>query len=356
MKRIISFALTLILLVLPLCCITVSAEDISVNIDTIATDLLQSALENPVLFGVPELNDKHIYICEPIHPYAIENETLVENDTIEYYLLIADNEYFACVTVCYDQGIAQTATLSTTIATILETYDIEDSAFLLVLNGGKLYLKTESTTVCGSGDTTAIISSSDSADLCAQIDAISFVLDGIEVKNELQLVQPTAIGRSSTTLSVPYVPQGDMPICWAAAAAAFGQYYTGNAYSALSAYDLACIVGVGCNGASIEYSQQILEDVFHIQTTAVYTMSASQIINKLVQRQPVIAGFHNGDVGHVVVICGYDDHSTGENIDFYVRDSNTPNIKIVKTLSNGTLIMDYYNVKTMKFEVAVYKS
>lgn len=269
---------------------------------------------------------------------------------------MADNEYFACVTICYDQGVAQTATLSTTVATVLETYDVKDSAFLIVSNGGELYLKTESTTVHGTGDNTAVFSSNDSADLCVQIDAIPFDLDGVEVKNELQLIQPTATARSSTVLSVPYVSQGDYPICWAAAAA-FGQYYTGNTYSNLTAYDLACIVGVGAQGSTIASSQKILSTVFHIQTTAVSTMSTTQIINKLVQQQPVIAGFHNGTEGHMVVICGFDDHSTGVNIDFYVRDSNTRNIQIVTTLSNGIIIMDYYyGIAPMQFNVAAYKT
>lgn len=50
MKRIISFVLSLILLVLPLGGISASAEDISIDIDAITTDLLRSAFTYASLF------------------------------------------------------------------------------------------------------------------------------------------------------------------------------------------------------------------------------------------------------------------------------------------------------------------
>lgn len=57
----------------------------------------------------------------------------------------------------------------------------------------------------------------------------------------------------------------------------------------------------------------------------------------------------------MVVLCGFDD--SGENMQYYVRDSNTPSMQIVMALySDGSIVMDYYSGLTVYWNEAAYKN
>ncbi len=269
----------------------------------------------------------------------------------------AEDEYIACITLCYKDGTAISAALNTEIASMLND-NLNDDGFLIIVNEGRLYLRTEQgiTEVSNIGRKDMKISSKDVCFISIANEAQWNPCHLVAKEKILLPFARTISLRSSRILSVSYVSQGDYDLCWAAAAAALGRYYTGDTYSQYSPYALASIVGVGNNGAGIDKAREILETVFHISTIYVASqMSTHTIVTHINEGRPIMVGFSNSTVGHMVVLCGFDD--SGENMQYYVRDSNTPSMQIVMALySDGSIVMDYYSGLTVYWNEAVYKN
>lgn len=110
-------------------------------------DLLYDALSKNTYFNISNIEGKTIYICDPINAHQLVNGSLLVNSDIEYYLIKADSDYIACVTVCYESGNFSSASFSTDIAEALEYYDIGTTPVALVGYNGTLFIKTLSGTV-----------------------------------------------------------------------------------------------------------------------------------------------------------------------------------------------------------------
>lgn len=153
---------------------------------------------------------------------------------------------------------------------------------------------------------------------------------------------------------MPYVPQSSNT-CWAAAGAAFGRYYTGSTYAHYTAEDLSLMMGVNLeDGADIFTTQKMLSKVFNLSTTFYNgRLSDSVAIGLFQQDKPIIAGFQ-ASFNHMMVLCGYDDHNTGVDITFYIRDSNTSSIiTAVSFDSTGELAL-YYEGDVLKWKQTLY--
>lgn len=113
----------------------------------------------------------------------------------------------------------------------------------------------------------------------------------MEVKNQLVgIVVNPVIPRTIAILNVPFVSQEGQPICWAAAAAALGRYYTGTRYENYSASALASMVGVGVAGGSMADAQKILRDIFKIETYSIENALAEIAVTNLIDNgTPVLA-------------------------------------------------------------------
>lgn len=352
MKRIICSLLLILLCISPTQ--KVKAEE-TFSVNEVAVQLLTSAMNNWEAIGLPDVQGESLYICNSINPYCFDGNELTVSSDVEYYLIKTMEEYIACITLCYENGAVISATLDTGIAEVLNTYDIVNEDFALIVNGGILYLKTEESVVPGNYSTAGM------ARTVSEVDNTAYLLNKKEcetynlvVEEELQMPMARSVmPRSSKILTVPYVSQGDYDLCWAAAASALGQYYTGDTYAYLTPYDLASIVGVGNQGASMSKAQQILSDVFHISTRYKSgQMSASEIVGHINVARPLLVGFYRCDTiasqeiatGHMVVVCGFDD-SSSSGMQYYVRDSNFSSLKIVYDLSgDGTVVMDGYSI------------
>ena len=187
------------------------------------------------------------------------------------------------------------------------------------------------------------------------LNSISAKIVGTADNTEVLTVKSTLTGvitdpvipRSSKILNVPYVAQG-VNTCWAAAGVAVGKYYTG--ISSYTADELAAQMGYPNQSAGMSVTKSLLTRFYQVNTTY-YSgrLSDSVAINLFQQSKPIIAGFTgyayiNGNIGsvaHMVVLCGYDDHATGVNITFYVRDSEHTSLKSVISYSADKLALDY---------------
>ena len=311
----------------------------------------------------PILKGKTIYLCNPINAHRLVDGELIANQNIEYYLVKADSRYVACVTVCYDSGKLVTASFNTDIAQALEYYDIGTNAVALVGHEGSLYIKTADECVKWNSSNldndVPINRQGVSVDSVAtQIVSADCQLGSINIYYNLNIdasqIQST---RSSRMLEVPYVSQGNYNICWAAAAASLGQYYTGSQYSNYTAYDLACMVGVGPNGGTMSDATNLLSSFFGIQTTTVNgQMGYGQIINLLQSSTPILAGFYDPvGVGHMVVVCGFDYSYPNTYVKYYIRDPNTSSVQFVIAETAEPIIIDYYYGLEMQWNQAAYR-
>lgn len=353
MKRFVCITLVLLLV-----CSSIpnanATETIDFSIVSLASKFISSAYANNEYFNLPN-NQEDIYLCNPVNPHIIQNNSLAANEDIEYYLIKMGNKYIACITVCYKNGQPLSASFSTDIA-VLVNNSISDE-ILLVVNDCQIYLKAENGVFFNSDTDTLERNMSVENQMCERIAEISFESQHISVMQKVPIVSTYSSSRASSILNVPYVSQSNYPICWAASAASFGRYYTGSNYSQYTAYDLACMVGVGPNAGSMDDSRSILSSIFKINTTIVSTMSYSQIISKINSGHPILVGFLNSKNAHMVVLCGYDNGAGSSNTLYYVRDSNSTSLQIVVTYASGSIAMDYYSTAgVMYWNEAAYKS
>lgn len=337
----------------------IKAEEPATNVTEIVEDLLTSALKNNSYFNLPDLMNQEIYVCSPISPFLLSDNQIKRQEDIEYYLLCTQDKYIACIVLCYNNDVLVSASLNTDISSMLEDSNLNLQAFSLIASGGDLYIKTSSEVIianknCNEEDATVF----NQDDILLELESFDIELCEIDVLETIDTSNfNIASPRSSTVLDVPYVSQNNYNICWAAAAAALGRYYTGSTYAQYSAYDLASMVGVGNQGAGIDKSMQILSSIFKINTTYTSSMLTSgTIVNYINMRKPILVGFSNSKEGHMVVLCGYDDGGNGSNMKYYVRDSNySGSYQIVKPMSNGIIGMDYYS-GIMYWNEAAYRN
>lgn len=181
----------------------------------------------------------------------------------------------------------------------------------------------------------------------------------VSIKSRLTEIQTNpVVSRSSVSLAVPYVPQVSNT-CWSAAAAAFGQYYNSSSpYSSFSALDWANLLNINpMNGASMDTALIIINDYFEVSTVHYnYALSRNAAINLFNQGRPVLAGFTDEEsgMGHMVVLCGYNDYGTSGNVVFYIRDSNYERMQTTIWLYGSTLILDYNYDSCLEWSETAY--
>ena len=345
MRRIISLIAAVAMI---LCSVVFSsAAEQQHTVESVAVQLINDALTHPECFGLPELGDEEIYICEGINPFTKVNDEMTRCQEIEYYFVRTESEYIACITVCIVEGEPKSACLDVSLANKLnEECGLNDAVRLIVQNG-ELQILTNNT--------------ARDNELSSYADKVTNNFEIITIKSELAGIQINGVNtRSSKILSVPYVKQVSNT-CWAAAGASFGRYYTGNKYSHLDAVDLANEMGVAINtGASMETTQKMLKDVFGINT--IYkdsSLSHQTAISMFQQGKPIIAGFYVdrflvSDMGHMVVLCGFDDNNTGETITYYIRDPKSETMKSVMCASDEALTLDRFLGKPMQWIESLY--
>ncbi len=351
MKKIICLLLSFIL-VLSTASIS-SAVESKFCIEDVAVNLLNDALKQPNVFNIPNMNNKSIYLCNPINPYRLKGDELLPLYDVALYLVRTDDEIIASITLCYQNGNPISASLDTYIAEVINTNCSIYDAFQLIGENGTLYVKTANNV--GTSTFSATTRTTDIDSTASLINNIAGNPEVLSVKSELTTVTINpVITRSDKLLSVPYVPQV-ADTCWAAAGAAFGRYYTGNTYAHYSAEDLSVIMGIPLNqGAGMSTTQSMLRNIFGLNTTYHSgRLSDSTAINLFQQSKPIIAGFagnyyneetdNNEQFAHMVVLCGYDDHATGTNVTFYIRDSNYAFIRSTTSYSNNYLAIYYYD-------------
>lgn len=340
MKRIFTVLLATCLL-LNIACFAAASEP-TFSIEEVATYFMNDALEQPNSFHIPDLNGKNIYLCNAMHPYVLNGNELQVNNNVVYYLVKTNDEIIASITLCYANGTLMSASFDPYVADIINDNCEVDEAFQLIGQDGILYVKTADDVCTSNAQTFTRTSSVDT--VVRAIENAEGDLRELSVKSQLtDIITNPVASRSSKILNVPYVAQVSNT-CWAAAAAAFGRYYTGNTYAHYTAQDLAALMGIPLDdGAGMSATRTVLSRYYNLSTTY-YSgrLSNSVAINLFQQNKPIIAGFQ-GDRWHMVVLCGYDDHATGVNITFYVRDSNYSYLRSVISYSNtGPLVMDYY--------------
>lgn len=359
MKKLLCVLMSAVLC-LSLCCPAFASET-SFCVETVAEELINDALTQPSQFGLPDLQDENVYICNAVNPYTICNDVLTQCEGIEYYLVKTDDAFIACITLCYDDGILISATLDLHIADVLNNVCSPADAIQLITYDGTVYVRTDDAISDGTASYPSVRSLYENNEVQT---VATLIEDGpveLTVKSELtDIVTDPVIPRSYKVISVPYVSQEGKDICWAAAAAAFGRYYTGSTYSSLSASDLVAAIGAEIGPGTMADARKILSDVFNISTTySSMQLTYGYTITLLQQSKPILAGF-SGSVsatgeerGHMVVICGFDD--SGTNLKFYVRDSNYTAYKTV-TLYSRSIAMEYYDGVIMWWDEAAYKS
>lgn len=337
----------------------ISAQESSVCVESIATELLNDALTHPYDFTFPNLSGKTLYLCNAVNPYALQDNKLIPNEDIEYYIVKTDDAFIACITLCYSNGTLLSATLDLNISNTLNYACSVSDPVQLITEDGVVYVKSNDGVF---SDSDAITRISPSTNI-KETEAFLYEADGnvqtLTVQCELTEIETNpVIPRASVSLSVPYVSQGDLPICWAAAAAAFGRYYKGDSYAQYTASALAAMVGVGNKEGTVNDSRKILSDIFGISTTySTAQLSVNTTISLLLQSKPILALFYGSysdtgeGVGHMVVISGYNDNSS--NIKLYVRDSNYTSIKTVIVYSRS-VVMDYYEGIIMWWKESAY--
>ena len=344
MKKVISMLLV-VLICLSMASVA-SAEGIAYSVEETAVYLLNDALTMPNDFPLPDLSGKTLYLCNAISPYTLKGDKLQPCNDIEYYFVRTENELIACITLCYENGNLLSACFDISTAETLSANCKIDEAFQLIAQNGKLYVKT-------ADDINAEITRMPSE--TKFLNSISAKIVGTADNTEVLTVKSTLTGvitdpvipRSSKILNVPYVAQG-VNTCWAAAGVAVGKYYTG--ISSYTADELAAQMGYPNQSAGMSVTKSLLTRFYQVNTTY-YSgrLSDSVAINLFQQSKPIIAGFTgyayiNGNIGsvaHMVVLCGYDDHATGVNITFYVRDSEHTSLKSVISYSADKLALDY---------------
>lgn len=355
LRKVVALALAVVLC---LCMGLPGTATQNVAVEDIAVQLLNDALSKPNYFDLPELEGRSIYICDAINPYAIMEGELIRCSDIEYYLVRTDSEYIACITLCYGEGELLSACLNIDLANAIEANGDINEAIQIVAQNGGLYVRTENAEETENQAQQMHgrrVDADDELLWDLEIPTVKVQLDGI-VTNPI-------IPRSSRILNVPYVPQVE-GTCWAAAGAAFGQYYTGNTYAHYTADYLAEQMGIGLNeGAFLDTTLEMVERFYGVRTEYHQrALSNSEAINLFQQAKPILAYFNGRDItsatyagaAHMVVLCGYDDHNTGENITYYVRDSNTPSLMTVVAYSNEGLFMDYYYPYVMIWQESAY--
>lgn len=333
------------------------------SIEELAVLLINDALRHPEEFGLPSLSGDTVYLCQPIHPYTISEGELIQCNDIEYYLVKTEVDVFACITLCYENGEVASISLNNTVAKIIRELCNINEEFQIVTENGVVYIKTLEGVLQGTTNAQITDTNTDCDDIIATISAAPGTMTKLMDRSELVgIVSSPAVARSSRILSVPYVSQEGLPICWAAAAAAFGRYYTGDTYARYSASELAAMIGVGNRGATISEAQTILSSIFHIGTTYYLgRLSNSVMINLFQQGKPILATFYghyndnpSQNEGHMVVLCGYNDNNTGVNTIIYIRDSNSQSLMSVISTSNTELKMEYYPGLTMYWVEGAY--
>jgi len=307
--------------------LTVSAQQTysKFSISTKINEFLQIAALDPEQYGLSNVDLNNLQLCEPISPYTItENGELKEIQEIKYYFICSNGQPVADVIFCKDSNLSiPSLTFETETALKLSDFLKTNNEFTLLHNDNDISILPSGNKLMYSVDS-----------------PIGLSMTKVESNNMVTSSYP-----SYYLLNVPFVPQGNDNLCWAACAASVGKYKTG---ISRTARDVADQLEVGYDdGANISLTSEALSNVFGILSTAVsgYMQNISYIADELIADKPIIAGFANPSYGHMVVICGYSASTQGAVL--IVRDPNHSSTKMVSpgvdSYGNYTWVISYYS-------------
>jgi len=305
------------------------------DINSKINEFLQIAALEPEEYGLYNVDLNNLEVSDPISPYSYtENGELEEIKDVNYYFICSNGQPVANVILCENDKLSvPSATFETETALKLSEFLKTNNEFTLIHNNNDLLILPLGNELVLSA--------------IQPIDFTQNKVDGIIASSY----------PSSYSLNIPYVPQGNNGLCWAASVASVGKYKTN---ISKTAKEVADQMGVGYNeGANIYLASEALSNVFGIRSTAVsgYFRNISDIADVLLTGNPIIAGFSNSSSGHMVVISGYR-ASTQEAV-LLIRDPNSSSTKMVSSgtdnYGNYTWLMSYYSdVGTMYWYESVF--
>lgn len=324
-------------------------------------DLIDKALAVEYYANLLYSDDGILYLCDPINPYHLVGDELIKDSNVEYYLIRSSKGYVSCVTVCYDEDGFLSANYNDDISAALMHNNIDDEPFELVTEDQSLYI------IVGDGIIAwnSALQANEEIESILQDDTSTFNLihradcnlESVSVNCILPFnTSQITIPRYAISLPVPIVSQENYPICWAAAAVAFGRYYTGSEYASVTPVAFSYQVINKIDGGTFEDVKAGLKSIYKIDTDYLYSTSYSTIINYLTGGKPLIAGFYDDDKesGHMAIISGFS-YNSGSSIVYYIVDSNYPNLQIVSTTVSKTLTLNYYSEYNFEWTMSLYR-
>lgn len=239
--------------------------------------------------------------------------------------------------------------------------DIGDEPFALITGDQSLYIKIGEETVkwnsaiqanteidTNSQDETTTLNLISSSDCNFVSVSVNYTLPF----DTTQIIIP----RYAISLSVPIVSQGNLPLCWAASAVAFGRYYTGSTYANVTPIDFSYHVINGIGEGSLANVKSGLKSIYNIDTDYLYSVSYTTVINYLTGGKPLVALFYDDfkESAHMAIICGFS-YNSGSSIAYYIVDSNFANLQITTTSVSQTLTLNYYSEYNLEWLASLYK-
>lgn len=345
MKKFMRIILAIMLIANFLVPVKVKAEES--NIIQEATELLNSALSHNELFNLPNVENKNIYISNPISLYKKEsNDEYSLFEDKEYYLIYTDDEFIAGLVAIYENDEIASIIFNVSLAELFNKYNIKNEEFIFAIQDDEYTLE-----VIDASQNTGLLQN--------EIYSIS-KLSNINLSSSY--IQARSSGR---VLDIDYVPQGIYNTCWAASALAVGWYYYPDKCSDYTAATMSDAMGISkYQGASMSETREILSTYFNITTTHISTtMDKGTIINHINNSRPIIIGYRitpaeDSSVsvakGHMVVLAGFRVSASSSTVNYYFRDSKTSSFVIV----SSTTFPNTYEFEgvTLKWKEACYKN
>lgn len=289
------------------------AEDVQkspaeINIKEIAFEILQAVSIEPEIYGLNVDDIGKLEICESIKPYTVVNNDLAQVDDIMYYPITSNGKVIANLTLCYAEDGSSSVTFSTEICKELNEFiSQKKDGFILIHDSGNLYIKSKESIymVKSLGLKTGKEPSEFKSNETVNRSCIKYY----SLKSAGSISFDISSVRSSSNykrLDMPYKEQGQFGLCWAAATASVGQYYTN---ISRTAKQVAETMGIGYDEGGT-----------------------------------VIGTFSDGTKAHTVIICGYSVGSSG--MMGIVRDSNHTSYKMIYQAMHNDIqsfSIDYYS-------------
>ncbi len=309
-------------------------------------DLVTLASENPLYFGLEDVDFSNVYIGNEIIP-SILKDGKITYCNYKYYPIYSNNEVVAIATAVFDKNSIVSVQLGKDFAEELQSTVNQDNSLALVYSENQLYASNrEEATLLSNFITEEYQENSDIQSFSSQISEIEQLdlskLKMTKIYPTSKIVIPTDTANyrssvrasSSNQLSVPIKLQGGQNICWAACVASIGQYKTGGN---LSAMDICFNMNVPPREGATSYTvKKALLENYNISSTVYETSPTFDKINSNINnRKPLYtrANSNTYTAGHAVVACGYG--SSAQTAAVYYMDPNYANIKITTNVTSS---------------------